>query len=92
MKQYIYTVYEGKIHRAEVAKVTDQQVYLVEPNGGAAFGYARILPKYAAKWTPEDAVKAWHFSCVHEMDRALQKAAEMQTAIRSMPLPAWKGE
>ncbi len=32
------------------------------------------------------------FTRVHEMNRALQKAAEMQTAIRSMPLPAWKGE
>lgn len=91
MKQYIYTVYEGKIHRAEVAKVTDLQVRLVK-HGGLPFGCRTQLDKKQVYFAPEDAVKAWHFSCVHEMDRALQKAAEMQTAIRSLPLPAWEGE
>lgn len=36
-KQYIYTVYDGKIHRAEVAKVTDQQVYLEFCYGGCDY-------------------------------------------------------
>jgi len=92
MKQYIYTVHDGKIYRVEVAKVTDQQVYLVKPDGGAAFGYARILPKYAAKWTPEQALDSWRERTINEIENTEARLKKLRVSINTAIPNAWEGE
>lgn len=89
MKQYIYTVYNDKIHRAEVEKVTDQQIFIKRV---AAFGYARIMPKDTAKWTPEEALDSWRKRTMNEIEYIEVRLKKLRISINTAIPNAWEGE
>jgi hypothetical protein len=75
---YIYTVYEERLYRAEVAKRTPMQVKLVK-HGDKPFGYRTVIPNYQAHCTPEIAISAWR----REMDELIRDAERKLSSLRS---------
>lgn len=94
-ERFLYSVYEGKVHRAAIAKVCDQTIRLVGRNG-AAFDYlervdrARVGVIYGT--TPEEAIAVFRAQNMKQRDVLQEKIQQLEAENDRQIVNPWTGE
>ena len=77
--QYLYTVYQGKIHRAAVDRITERKIWLFGHE--LAFGCTKTVDRNVAYFTPERAIEAERERLQARVEHHENAAAEARRQI-----------